>query len=331
MHKASLPFVDLHNDLLLYLTHEDGRDPHETKSLSSISQMQAGNIKLQVLVMSTITTPDSVEIGSKQVAAFTHLLKTYSKNYAFFKKSIPFSPSLIYLLPAIENASAFASEDEPIKTCLARLEEYIDIVGPLVYISLTWNGDNRFGGGCGSSHGLKEDGKELLKLLNKNQIAVDFSHVSDRLGYDILNYIDKHNLNIPVMASHSNFRSVYNVIRNLPDDLAKELIRRKGLIGLNLFAPFSGSLEKVIEHIHYGLSLGGENSLSLGADFFCIEDFPHIKANYPNQALFFPELANTSCYPYLFSLLKDRLSLKEETLKKISNENAMRFLDRLLL
>lgn len=331
MHKLSFPVVDLHNDLLLYLTHKDERKPQEMKSLSSTTQMQTGNIKLQILAISTMTAPDSVQMGSKQVEAFTHLLKTYNKDYALFKKSTPFSPSLIYLLPAIENASVFASENEPIKISLMRLEKYISIVGHLVYISLTWNGENRFGGGCGSSHGLREDGKELLKLLDKKQIAVDFSHVSDRLGHELLNYIDKHNLNIPVMASHSNFRAVHNVIRNLSEDLAKELIRRKGLIGLNLFAPFSGCLEKVIEHIQYGLNLGGEDALSLGADFFCAEDFPHITTNYPNQTLFFPELADTSCYPYLFSVLKDKLSLKEETLKKLSSKNALRFLNRLLL
>lgn len=330
MYQADFPVVDFHNDLLSYLTHQEKRTPYETKSLSSVAQFNKGLVRQQVLAISAMTSPESVIMGSKQVLAFNSLLTTYSNDFTLFNPSTP--SSKIQIIAAIENASAFALEDEPIHSSIARLEKYITHIGPLVYISLTWNGDNRFGGGCGSFNGLKEDGKHLLQTLNKKNIAIDFSHASDRLAYEILEYIDKHHLNLPVMASHSNFRSIYNMSRNLPEDLAKEIIRRKGLICLNLFAPFVGeSPESLLDHIYYGISLGGTHSLALGGDFFCIDDFPHIKVKYPNQVCFFSQLADPSYYPDLFSIMKKRFSLEESFLKKLSHENALNFLDRLLL
>jgi microsomal dipeptidase-like Zn-dependent dipeptidase len=330
MDKHLFPIVDLHNDLLSYLTHKKGRTPHEAPSLSSFKQMQQGNVKTQILAIFTTTNVSCVQEGMKQVEAFHHLLKTYPKEYMPLKKDF-FSSSGISILPAIENASAFACEDDPLSLALERLEHYLTSLGSLAYISLTWNGENRFGGGCGSSKGLKEDGKQLLRQLHGRRIAIDFSHASDYLAHDLFNYIDTHGLDIPVLASHSNFRSITSVERNLPDEIAKEIISRKGLIGLNLFAPFIHAkkefiLETLLEHISHGLALGGENALALGADFFCIEDFPHIQAIYPNAIFFAPELEDSSCYPHLFSIIKKNLYLEDPLLKKISHENAMAFL-----
>jgi len=238
-------------------------------------------------------------------------------------------PRCVYIIPSIENASAFALEDEPLDICLDRLQKILERIGPLLYISLTWNGENRFGGGVGSTSGLKADGKELLHWLNEKAIAIDLSHSSDTLAYQILEHIDKNSLILPLIASHSNFRTITDVARNLPDEIAKELIRRKGLIGINLFAPFISKTNSavLIQHIEQGLKIGGENALSFGADFFCTDDFPAMATKYPNQPYFFPEFANASAYPHLLDLLKKQLSLSDNLLRKISSGNCLRFLD----
>ena len=46
-----------------------------------------------------------------------------------------------------------------------------------------------------------------------------------------MDVIDANGLDLQVMASHSNFRTLQSHIRNLPDDIAKEIIRSDGLIG----------------------------------------------------------------------------------------------------
>ena len=86
----------------------------------------------------------------------------------------------------------------------------------------------------------------------------------------MLNHITKYNFDIPILASHSNFRTIFNHARNLPDDIAKEIIKRKGLIGINFLRAFLNDKnpEAIFDHIAYGVSLGASKSLCFGADFF---------------------------------------------------------------
>src|SRR5262249_50721267 len=153
------------------------------------------------------------------------------------------------------------------------------------------------------------------------KIALDLSHTSDKLAHDLLEFIDQNSLEIPVIASHSNFRCISDYPRNLPEDLAKEIIRRKGLIGLNLFAPFIHQTDPsaIIRHVEYGLELVAENALCFGADFFCELDFPDfLREKYQRSEAFYPEFSNSSVYPKLLELFNHKLKLKEHTLLKIA-------------
>ena len=182
-----------------------------------------------------------------------------------------------------------------------------------LYISLTWDGENRFGGGVGTKIGLKDDGKQVLDWMDQKDIALDFSHASDSLADAILNYVDKKSLKIPLLASHSNARAITPLERNLPDFLIKEIFTRKGLVGLNFFAPFIGdSSTRLLEHIMHFFSLGGEHQLCFGADFF--PDFTlsaYLQKKYGIKNGFFSELGNASTYPKLLSFLQPHLSSKQ--------------------
>ena len=196
---------------------------------------------------------------------------------------------------------------------------------------MTWDGENRYGGGVGAKIGLKEDGKRLLEWMDSKQIAIDLSHASDYLIDDIFNTIDKKGYKIPVLASHSNMRSVTAMARNLPDELAVEIIRRKGLMGMNFFCHFSGgkNAKDLLKHIEHAFMLGGQNALCMGADFFCDADAPSIKAKYNSTMFFYEELANSSCYPHFFAMAREGLNLKEKELQAISYKNAETFLSAL--
>lgn len=129
----------------------------------------------------------------------------------------------------------------------------------ILYIGFTRHAENRFGGGNNSKVGLKEDGKKLLQYLNGKKIAVDFSHASDTLASDILDYLSDHNLEVPILASHSNYRKVFNQTRNLPDHIAKEIIQRGGIIGVNFLRAFvnNENPNALYHHINRGIELGG--------------------------------------------------------------------------
>jgi membrane dipeptidase len=318
--------IDLHNDLLSYLSEKPGRSPEDPTSRSSYPQMKQGNVKLQVLAIFSITGHQSVTKGQAQVSQYLNLLQNHPT--LFTSSTWNANSPQIQLLPAIENASSFASESEPLSESIRRLEGYIAQIGPPLYISLTWDNENRFGGGNISTAGLKEDGKHLLEWMDGKKIAIDLSHTSDKLADDILNFTEQRGFNIPVIASHSNFRAISNYPRNLPDEIAKEIIRRKGLIGLNFFAPFVHPTDPsaIVRHVEYALSLGAEDALCFGADFFHDGDFSIIREKYQRETAFYPELGNSSVYPSVLELFADKLKLKQELLSKIACQNALEFL-----
>lgn len=160
-------------------------------------------------------------------------------------------------------AAAFLSLED-ISTA-GRYAEQIYSLG-FRFAMLTWNYENRYA--CGASadqrRGLTEEGKELVKHLIDQGIILDISHLSDRGAEDLMTLTDK-----PIIASHSNVRSVCPRPRNLPEGLIRELIRRQGLIGINFFAPFVGEnpqVEDLLRHMDVIFSLGGEDVLALGGD-----------------------------------------------------------------
>ncbi len=327
------PVVDLHCDLLLFLQMKKERTPFDPLSRASHEQMRSGGVRLQTLAIFTYPKKGSVESGRKQIEIFTHLPERYKEQFAFFKgdEQLDYASEKVHIVPAFENASGFCEEDEPLELGLARLQHLHETLKRILYISLTWDGENRFGGGNGTSIGLKEDGKQLLRWMAGKKIAVDLSHTSDALAHDILSFIDKNSLDIPVMASHSNFRSVTEAARNLPDEIAREVIRRKGVIGFNLFSPFLGQADprNILKHLEHGLKLGAENALSFGADFFCDVDFPSIKEKYKTDLFFFDDFSNSSKYPQILGMFENHVGLSPTQLKGIASGNVLQFVKRI--
>lgn len=323
------PIIDLHCDLLTYLNMGKERTPHDPISRSCLPQLKKGHVKLQTLAIYSMTQKGSSQTGQEQLKLLKDLISHYSQDCALYTPETFSSSSVpVQVIPAFENASSFSEESEPLAQSFERLEQIHKDFKHIFYIGITWNKENRFGGGVGSQKGLKEDGKRLLEWMAGKQIAIDFSHTSDSLAEGILNHLDQENLKIPVLASHSNYRAITNESRNMPNWLVQELIRRKGLMGINLFAPFirKDDPSALIRHIEYALSLGAQDSLAFGADFFCDADFPDILSKYQTQTAFFKEYANSECYQSILDLLATKLSLKEDLLQKIAHGNAERFL-----
>lgn len=316
---------DLHSDLLSFLTEQPGRAIEDPLSRCSHPQMIQGRVKLQTLALFSQRGSRSVERGEKQVAAFLELLKM--PHFACIASEMTSTPH-IHLIAACENASLFSLEDEPLDLAFQRLQHIHERLGRIFYITMTWNEENRFGGGNDSTAGLKPDGKTLLEFLSGKKIGVDLSHTSDRFAAEIIEYIDARKLPIPLLASHSNYRAITSMPRNLPDAIAREIIRRKGIIGLNFFAPFIGKNQpkKLMEHVQHALSLGGHESICFGADFFCDQDGYGLGAKYPDTPFYFPEYSNAGCYPALLDTLRTECGLSTEVMKGIAHGNALRFL-----
>ncbi len=161
---------------------------------------------------------------------------------------------------AVENASMLCGDIDNIKLL---------IDNNIRYVTLTWNAENALGGGAQAQGiGLSTFGEDVVRKLEENNIAVDLSHASDKLFYDVVNVATK-----PIIASHSNSRSVTDVNRNLTDEQFNIIRDMSGIVGLNFYKGFlnidedKASIEDLLRHADRFLNLGGENTLCIGADF----------------------------------------------------------------
>lgn len=282
------------------------RDP---RSRASVDQLALGGVTVQVLPVYTHGGKGSLAWGQGQVAAYPEVAEVLSE-------------ARIQTRLAVENASGFFTNEEPFDAGLARLEAAWEAHG-LAYLSLTWAAQNRFGGGNSSDAGLTSDGEFLLGWLVENGVAVDLSHTCDRLAWDILSFLDEEAPDHVVIASHSNFRAVCDHKRNLPDDLALEIKMRGGVIGLNLCKAFLGSSpEAAVEHVQHAWSLGLDDILCLGTDFFSALDLPR-----PSRQTFFFEGFDTAvCHPRLAALLHAG-GISRTALRALQWDNLSRWLD----
>ncbi|MCB1106947.1 MAG: membrane dipeptidase [Chlamydiia bacterium] len=296
----SIPVFDLHCDLLAYLN----KDPEENSPMDDVSRcslplLQKGGVVFQTLALFS-------ETGKGSRKEFEGQLECFQRCEEFVGKRAQFAL-------AIENASGLLEEEEPLDLLYKRFDAH-----PWLYLSLTWKEENRFGGGDTSEVGLKEDGKVLLEHMDGKRVAIDLSHTSDPLAEEILNTIDQKGLSILPIASHSNYRAVKDHPRNLPDHLAREIIRRGGVIGINFVQKFVGDQpEDFIRHIEHALSLGGEDAIVLGSDFFGGLSLPALEELDP---LYQEPFSNSGCFPSFYKLLDSFFG--KELIEKIFYKNS---------
>ncbi|MBB6609937.1 membrane dipeptidase [Pontibacter sp. Tf4] len=327
---ANLPIIDLHCDLLVYLTDVPGSLQDNVEEIGcALPALTQGNVKLQVMAIYCPSKPGSTNYAKKQSEAFKLLAE--ADNCLTSVTSVQELEQALQadttgMIAAIENASGFCEEDEPLEDGFKKLEKIIEDTGRLLYISMTHSLANRFGGGNSTTQGITRDGKMLLDYMHGRKIAIDMSHTSDALAFDILEHIDKERLDIPVIASHSNFRALWQHERNLPDELAQEIIRRQGLIGINFLRHFlhNDNPDAILDHIMYGFKNGAENVISFGADYFYTAD----EKDASRLPFYFPDLVNAGIsYHYILNRLREQLS--QQQLQQLAFRNAKQFLERI--
>lgn len=324
-----IPIIDLHCDMLAYLAKTGDHHPGKTEDIGcALPYLREGNVGLQVMAVWTAVGRGSIRFADKQVDRFQRLTDDHPESFRLtidpkgIDEALHSESHTTGIVIAIENASGLCLEDEPLSDAYRRIERIEQNAGRIFYVSLTHAGENRFAGGNTVETGLKKDGRNFLDFLNGRGIAADLSHASTRSMIDILNHTEKNDLDIPVIASHSNFRSVYEHSRNLPDDIAREIVRREGLIGITFVRAFvhPDKPEKLIEHILHGFEIGAGKAVSFGADFFGWKIF----ADASRLPYFFDEHAHAGKYPEILGSLTSRLG--DEEISGLAHRNAYNFM-----
>lgn len=174
--------------------------------------------------------------------------------------------------------------------------------------TLGWNERNPLTGSHCTGGGLTALGKIFVQEAQRSGMIVDVSHISDEGFWDILDITSA-----PVIASHSNSRSVYPVTRNITDEMFMAICQTGGIVGINLFSDFLGEaadIDTVCDHIFHFLSLDHTGKhVALGGDLDGCKILPD-------------RFTGVESY----SLLADRLiqrGLSLDTVKDIFWNNAM--------
>ena len=111
--------------------------------------------------------------------------------------------------------------------------------------------------------GLSAEGRDFIRVLEAHDIYPDVSHLSDAGFWDLVRMARR-----PIIASHSNARTVCPHRRNLTDDQFRAIRDLGGVVGLNLYLHFVGkpTMDALVAHVEHFLNLGGEKTLCLGGD-----------------------------------------------------------------
>ncbi|MBR6677082.1 MAG: membrane dipeptidase [Clostridia bacterium] len=162
-------------------------------------------------------------------------------------------------------------------------------------LTLVWKGLSAVGGAWDTSEELTKKGKDILEECFSTGIIPDISHASDKAALYTLERGRK--TKKPVIATHSNSRTVCHHRRNLPDNIARSVAEGGGIIGISLYPPhlFGERAEicHVIDHISHYRSLLGDGCICLGCDFDGIGITPR-------------ELEDISSLPRLYDALSKR-------------------------
>ncbi len=166
--------------------------------------------------------------------------------------------------------------------------------------------------------GLTELGRRIIDKGNELGMIFDASHLSDKSFWDAIELTKK-----PLIASHSNFRSICPHSRNLTDEMAKEIIERDGMIGLNFYPHFisdkkeSQTVEGLFAHFEHCLSLCGEDHIGFGGDIDGIECYPS------------PIELSRSVHDQLIEFML-RHNYSENLVEKLAYKNYLNFLEKYL-
>lgn len=183
-------------------------------------------------------------------------------------------------------------------------------------ITLMWNYENCLGHPNSKDpqvmqKGLKPFGIEVVEQMGDLGMIVDISHASDGSFWDVMKYAKG-----PVVATHSNCRSLCNHPRNLSDEMIRALAEKGGVSGLNLYGVFLGTpnesrIDEMAAHLMHMINVGGSEFPAIGTDF---DGF---------RGMDVCEIPMLSDMERLWSYLKKK-GMSEGQLEKIWNGNVLR-------
>ena len=312
-----LPVFDLHCDTALALSERAEVYTALRSNHRHVDLVRAGELGGYCQCFAMFTTPDFEKWYQKPVTeVFDNMLTNLEKEIKLNSDLIARAGSAaeIEANRAAGKMSAVLTLEGPagISFDAGRLEELYD--RGFRISTLSWNEQNILTGSIATGGGLTDAGREYVRECQRLGILVDVSHISDEAFWDIMKITEA-----PVIASHSNLRSICGHKRNLTEDMYRAIVETGGTAGINLFVPFvsegKADLDAVCDHIFRMLELDstGEH-ISLGGDLDGCDALPE-------------GFEGVQSYNALAQRLHAR-GLDEKTIRNIYWNNTMGVMDR---
>lgn len=187
-------------------------------------------------------------------------------------------------------------------------------------MTLTWSNRNDIADGINeeaTGSGLTLFGKQVVSEMNRLGMLVDVSHISTAGFWSVIETSTK-----PIIATHSNAKSLCSHPRNLNDEQIKALAQNGGLAGITFAGQFleedwrNACIESVYKHLDYMLNLiGNDDHIGFGSDFDGISHPPY-------------NIQGVQDYKPLIEYLSKYYS--DETINKITHQNVINLLQKVL-
>lgn len=187
-------------------------------------------------------------------------------------------------------------------------------------MTLTWSNRNDIADGINeeaTGSGLTLFGKQVVAEMNRLGMLVDVSHISTAGFWSVIETSTK-----PIIATHSNAKSLCPHPRNLNDEQIKALAQNGGLAGITFAGQFleedwrNACIESVYKHIDYMLNIiGNDDHIGFGSDFDGISHPPY-------------NIQGVQDYKPLIEYLSKYYS--DETINKITHQNVINLLQKVL-
>jgi len=135
-------------------------------------------------------------------------------------------------------------------------------------VQLAYMYQNLVGAGCLEPRdpGLSAFGRDLVKELNRQAVAIDLSHCGPKTTMEAIEASST-----PVLFTHANPKAVLDSKRNKSDEELRFLAERGGVVGAVTFPTFVATKDPTLDdwfrHVDYLVNLVGEDHVSIGTDF----------------------------------------------------------------
>ena len=273
----NFPVFDFHCDTALALLGEDFNQAGTLKKNSThIDLERASKLGGYAQCFACFTTPMMEErYNLSPVVIFEREIATIQREVDANRNliSIAYSPAEIRAnqekgkmsaILTLEGTAGFGHDP-------ALLED-LHAIGFRI-VSLGWNEQNPLTGSHMTGGGLTDMGREFVREAQRLGMLVDVSHISDEGFWDIMKITQA-----PVLATHSNSRSICNNSRNLTDDMIRAICETGGVAGYNACDEFTGenpTVDTICDHIFHFLELDPSGKhVALGGDLDGISKMP---------------------------------------------------------